>query len=186
MSVRHRWKLVVDPNNIKEFSSHLTENNRSPFDFWHIRYLHSIQTDSGAHRAFSVGTRGLSLRKRRQEREADHLSLSNAELIPGAILPFPHTSSYLIKHRDNFYICEIHEDAVAIMWAVWSWNKWCRYTYHWNLKGWISKIDKAFYKKESPYFLWYVYICCRGNVFIEPLPSNDRGGYTQTQSKVIL
>jgi hypothetical protein len=98
------------------------------------------------------------LRKRRQGREADHLSVWNAELrIPGAILPFPppRTSSYLIKHGQLLHLLILRVRRNSRRCRGWCWNKRCRYTYHWNLRSWIFKIDKAFYKNESPNFLWY-------------------------------
>lgn len=178
MGVLHSWKPQVHPNNIKEFSSHLTENigSESP---QHPDWLWGPPSLLSGYSGPFLGEKAAGT--------WCWLSISNAELrIPGAIPPFPHTraSLYLIEHRDNFYIRlfweseEVHRDAVAIMRAVWCWNKWCGYTSHWNLRSWMFKIDKAFHKKESPYFLWYdmhrgktrpkfffccVYICCLGN-----------------------
>jgi hypothetical protein len=56
--------------------------------------LHVVQTGSGADPAsYPMGTGALSPGVRRPGREADHSSLSNAEVKNnGAIPPLPHTS----------------------------------------------------------------------------------------------
>jgi hypothetical protein len=69
----------------------------------HFSLLHSVETDSGAYPAsYPVGTGAISPGAKRQGREADHLSLSSAEVKKGGAIPPLHH----IKHRDftfNFY-----------------------------------------------------------------------------------
>jgi hypothetical protein len=41
-------------------------------------------------------------------------------------------------------------------------------------------------KRRVQQFFYCVYICCRGNVFTEPLPSSSKGIHTQTDGKDLL
>jgi hypothetical protein len=64
---------------------------------------HSVQADSGAHPAsYPKGTRDSSQEAKRAGHELDHSLPCRAEIKnSGALLPFPLTSSSLIKYRDK-------------------------------------------------------------------------------------
>jgi hypothetical protein len=63
--------------------------------------LHNVQTDSGAHPAFSpMGTGGDFPGAKWPGREADHSPPSNAEIKnDGVIPPLPHMSSLGLRHQ---------------------------------------------------------------------------------------